>query len=74
MAARCGENCLTVLVTFSLNVPAKLNEHISCNLRKQKTMTVTPRKGATYILVLAHFNIQKTNKHKNIQEHLRMSV
>lgn len=24
LAAKCGENCLTVLVTFSLKVPAKL--------------------------------------------------
>lgn len=25
LAAKCGENCLTVLVTFSLKVPAKLS-------------------------------------------------
>jgi hypothetical protein len=26
LAAKCGENCLTVLVTFSLNVTAKLHQ------------------------------------------------
>jgi len=27
LAAKCGENCLTVLVTFSLKVPAKLQKN-----------------------------------------------
>lgn len=43
-AAKCGENCLTVLVTFSLKVPAKLSF--------RKAMLSAVKKAATIAIGL----------------------
>lgn len=73
MAAKWGENCLTVLVTFSLNVTAKLHQKHSIHNLFSTSLLTKSFKHQTTNLSLRKARLRPVNRAATIESGLLMN-